>query len=305
MVVARSHRCPGCVWVRGPSSKARVWREATNGSGLRTRFKMKLRRQGAMGECEARTQEALVAALRVRPRTMHRAAQCALGGRSFILNRVVSSFGNSRPSSGHYFNMSTSSDRELWNRALAGDASAFGELFDRHATSVYNYVFRRCGNWATAEDLTSLVFLETWRKPRKVQLVHDSALPYLLGVATNVLRNRSRTERRYSSALARLAALADAESPSEEVGDRLAEEQRMKDILLVLGRLPQRQQDAIVLCIWMGLTYEEAAVALRLPVGTVRSRLSRGKRRLRELLEGCGYSAAGFPEQRVGQDVAT
>ena len=57
---------------------------------LRTRFRMKLRRQGAMGECEARTQEALVAALRVRPRTMHRAAQCALGGRSFILNRVVS-----------------------------------------------------------------------------------------------------------------------------------------------------------------------------------------------------------------------
>jgi RNA polymerase sigma factor (sigma-70 family) len=201
--------------------------------------------------------------------------------------------------------MSTNSDRELWTQALTGEASAFGELFERHATSVYNYVFRRCGNWATAEDLTSLVFLETWRKPDKVELVHDSALPYLLGVATNVLRNRSRTERRFSSALARLAALTDTESASEDVSERLAEEQRMKDILLVLGRLPRQQQDAIVLCIWMGLTYEEAAVALRLPVGTVRSRLSRGKRRLRELLEGCGYSAAGLPEYQEGQDVTT
>ena len=198
--------------------------------------------------------------------------------------------------------MSTFSDRELWGRAVTGDAAAFGELFERHAASVYNYLFRRCANWATADDLTSIVFLETWRKRGRVELLHDSALPWLLGAATNVLRNRSRAERRYKAAVDRLPPPLDRWDPSADVVERLAEEERMRDILAVLGRLPQREQDVIVLCVWTGLSYEEAAIALRLPVGTVRSRLSCGKGRLRELFEGCGYRAAGVMEPQTGQE---
>ncbi len=80
--------------------------------------------------------------------------------------------------------MSTCSDRRLWEQALEGEATAFGELFERHATSVYNYPFRRCGNWATAQDLTSLVFLELWRKRSDISLERDFALPLLFGVTS-------------------------------------------------------------------------------------------------------------------------
>ena len=55
-------------------------------------------------------------------------------------------------------------DSVLWSRARAGDPDAFGLLFQRHARAIYNYCFRRVGNWAAAEDLVSIVFLEAWRR---------------------------------------------------------------------------------------------------------------------------------------------
>ena len=58
-------------------------------------------------------------------------------------------------------------DRELWRRAVAGDAEAFGQLFDLHAKAVYNFCFRRLADWAMAEDMTSAVFLEAWRRRRQ------------------------------------------------------------------------------------------------------------------------------------------
>ncbi len=78
--------------------------------------------------------------------------------------------------------------------------------------------------------------------------------------------------------------------------DKLAEEQRTQEWLRVLDRLPRREQDVIVLCVLMEASYEEAAEALCLPLGTVRSRFFRGKRWLRGLLEGCGQPAAGVLE---------
>lgn len=167
-------------------------------------------------------------------------------------------------------------DRDLWSKALDEDPQAFGEIFARHAKPVYNYLFRRCGEWSTAEDLTSVVFLEAWRKRADVRLVHDSALPFLLGVATNVLRNRRRSERRYREALSRMTAPPSTD-PSDDPAARASAEEDMRAILAVLARLPRREQDVISLCLWMGLSYEEAAAALDVPVGTTRSRLSRAR----------------------------
>src|SRR5712691_8826257 len=97
------------------------------------------------------------------------------------------------------------SDLELWERARRGDHAAFGALFTRHARPVYNFCFRRTADWALAEDLTSAVFLEGWRRREQVRLAGPSALPWLLGVATNLLRNQRRSLRRYRGALARLS----------------------------------------------------------------------------------------------------
>src|SRR5690606_11322289 len=55
-------------------------------------------------------------------------------------------------------------DGDLWQKAAKGDPSAFGALFERHADAVYNHCFRRTGSWEAAEDLTSVVFLEAWRR---------------------------------------------------------------------------------------------------------------------------------------------
>lgn len=198
--------------------------------------------------------------------------------------------------------MDDSVDRDLWSKAQDNDPEAFGEIFARHARPVYNYLFRRCGDWSTAEDLTSIVFLEAWRRRAEVRLVRDSALPFLFGVATNVLRNRRRSERRYRAALVRMPVPSDATDPADDPAARAAAEQDMRSILAVTARLPKREQDVVSLCLWMGLSYEEAAAALDVPVGTVRSRLSRARGRLRELLEASGHEEAGWTSSHAEQE---
>ena len=179
-------------------------------------------------------------------------------------------------------------DAALWQRAAAGEADAFGTIFERHSTAVYNYCFRRTGDWAQAEELTAIVFLEAWRRRTKVELERDEALPWLLGVATNVIRNLRRSQRRHRAALERL--------PRERVADfapdadeRLDDERQMRAALRALRKLPRADQDVLALCVWEELTYEQAAAALGVPLGTVRSRLSRARARLRELTAGAGH----------------
>ena len=179
-------------------------------------------------------------------------------------------------------------DAALWQRAAAGDTAAFGTIFERHATTVYNYCFRRTGNWAQAEELTAIVFLEAWRRRTQVQLERDEAIPWLLGVATNVLRNLRRSQRRHRAALERL--------PRERVADfaadvdaRLDDERQMRATLRALDKLSRSDQDVLALCVWEELPYEQAALALGIPVGTVRSRLSRARARLRELSSNPGH----------------
>lgn len=180
------------------------------------------------------------------------------------------------------------SDRELWRRASLEDPSAFGVLFERHARAIYNYCFRRTADWTAAEDLTSVVFLEAWRKRDAVALQGESALPWLYGVATNVLRNRRRSQRRHRAALERFPRDRSIEFADDADG-RLDAERHMQVVLRALSQLPRREQDVIALCAWAGLSYEEAALALSLPVGTVRSRLSRARARMRELASDSGH----------------
>jgi RNA polymerase sigma-70 factor (ECF subfamily) len=181
------------------------------------------------------------------------------------------------------------SDRALWEQARAGDSSAFGVLFERHAGRIYNYCFRRTGDWALAEDLTSVTFLLAWRSRGRAPLQAESALPLLYGIATNALRNQRRSLKRGREAFARLP-LQRTEEPDfgEDVPARLDDQAAMRELLRLFVRLPRREQDVVALCDWSGLSYEDAAVALDIPIGTVRSRLARGRRRLRELARGSG-----------------
>lgn len=171
-------------------------------------------------------------------------------------------------------------DVELLARANGGDGQAYGLIFRRHATAVYNHCFRRLGSWSAAEDATSLVFLETWRRRRDAVDADGSLLPWLLGVANNVVRNLSRTARRYDAALFKLPRPAAEPDHADMVAARLDDERRMRAVLHQLSALSGPEQDVVGLVLMSGLSYAEAAVALGVPVGTVRSRLSRARGRL-------------------------
>ena len=105
-------------------------------------------------------------------------------------------------------------DAALWSRAAHGDYDAFGQIFDRHAGAVYSYLFRLTANWSEAEDLTSGVFLQAWRRRAEVVIDRDSSLPWLLGVARCLAQNSRRARRRYQAALARAPRTGPSGCPS-------------------------------------------------------------------------------------------
>jgi RNA polymerase sigma-70 factor (ECF subfamily) len=178
--------------------------------------------------------------------------------------------------------MSESTDVALWERVVDGDGDAFAELFARHVNAVANYAFRRTTNWSTAEDVTSLVFLEAWRQRRRVRFHQETILPWLIGVAHNVVRNMWRSSLRHRRALLRIR-VEVADTPEDDVAGRVDDERRMAQVRQLIDRLPPADRTMIELCAWARLSYAEASVALGVPVGTVRSRLSRARARLREL----------------------
>jgi RNA polymerase sigma factor (sigma-70 family) len=185
-------------------------------------------------------------------------------------------------------------DSELWRLAAAGDHASFGALYERHARAVYNFCFRRTASWSHAEDLVSEVFLVAWRRRAEVRLATETgeSLPWLLGVAVNVLRNHLRSGRRGDAALRRLNPSESEPDFSDDVVGRVADERQMSRVLAVVNRLSPQEQDVLALCGWAGLSYEDGAVALGVPVGTVRSRLSRAREHLRELVGGDGHDSS-------------
>lgn len=169
----------------------------------------------------------------------------------------------------------TPRDEALWSAASGGDERAFQALYERHADTIYNYLFRRLADWSEAEDLTAVVFMEAFRRRGDAVIVDGKLLPWLYGIATNVLRNRRRTHWRNRRLLTRLA--QERSEPAASLSDRIEATERMRSLLEQTKELPRAQQDVLALCIWSGLSYEEAAAALGVPVGTVRSRLARAR----------------------------
>lgn len=170
----------------------------------------------------------------------------------------------------------------LRTRVRAGDQDAFAALFEQNARAVYNHAFRLTGNWSTAEDVVSLTFLEAWRLRGTIRPEGDSLLPWLLGIAVNVARNVSRATRRHQAAMNRVPAVPDVPDFADELAGRLDDTARLEVVRTALGSLRRGEREVIALCVWADLTYAEAAEALGVPVGTVRSRLSRARRRLQE-----------------------
>jgi RNA polymerase sigma factor (sigma-70 family) len=165
------------------------------------------------------------------------------------------------------------------------EAVLFGQLFDRHAQAVHAFCARRTADLALAEDLTSITFLEAWRHRDRVPLGQiDGALPWLLGVANNVVRNARRGQRRYRAVLERIPPASIAPPAEDQAVARSVTEAKLRDALGAISALPEGEQEVVMLVLGSGLSYEEAATALTIPIGTVRSRLSRARAKLQTSL---------------------
>jgi RNA polymerase sigma factor (sigma-70 family) len=195
----------------------------------------------------------------------------------------------------------TRSDAELIGRA-SRKPELFGVVFDRHFATIHRYLERRVGRDG-ADELAGEVFRIAFEQRRRFRPVHESALPWLYGLATNLLLKRWRGDARAARALARLqAASLNGDGELEAAEDRLSMAQTRTQLLEALAGLEPGDRDVVVLVAWEELTYEEVASALDIPLGTVRSRLNRARRAFRELFADSGdepVTLIGKPHERI------
>lgn len=184
----------------------------------------------------------------------------------------------------HIRSLTGATDEQLWRRTRRGDEHAFGLLFDRHADDVFRYGQVRLRSREAAQDLVSYVFTEAWRQRHRIELQDGSLRPWLFGVA----RNRSARLRR--RALDRpVGAGSESSSTTPDHADRVVEQLESQDrcraVLAALDALPAPSREVLSLAVWGGLTYEQIATELDIEVGTVKSRLSRARRRLAPVVD--------------------
>jgi RNA polymerase sigma factor (sigma-70 family) len=186
-------------------------------------------------------------------------------------------------------------DKELITASRA-DPAAFAVIFDRHHGQLYRYLRRRVGA-ALAADLAAETFVIAFARRGGYRPQTQDARPWLYGIAHNLIRNHLRAERRQLAAYARHGAdpladpsaqaafsMADARADSAAVSAELAR---------ILARMPSRDRHVLLLFAWADMSYAEIAQAMNIPVGTVRSRLSRARRELRVLASGGSLNYLG------------
>lgn len=175
---------------------------------------------------------------------------------------------------------SVSTDSEILARSRAAPA-AFAELFERHSASVASFARRRVGVDAV-EDVLSETFLIAFRRRADFDSSWESARPWLLGIASRVMKKHRADEARQWRAI---AASAERDETSHEGGidvavGRLDAEAAVRRLAPRIAALSPRDRETLLLYAWGGLTQEEVALALGIPVGTVGSRLNRIRRKL-------------------------
>lgn len=173
-----------------------------------------------------------------------------------------------------------STDSEIIQRSLDQPA-AFAQLFDRHARAVNAFATYRIGRHA-AEDVLSETFLVAFRRRADFDRDVESAIPWLLGIASRLIRRHRAVEAKHWRSFA--AAVSGEERAFEGGVDdamtRIDAERELAGLRARIAALAPRDRETLLLYAWQGLTYDEVATALGIPVGTVRSRLSRVRKRL-------------------------
>lgn len=189
-------------------------------------------------------------------------------------------------------------------RALVHDLDAgFSQLFESHRPVVFATMLKICGRWADAEDLTAESFVRAYRALsgyRRSRIMALRPRSWLLTIAVNLCRNQQRDASRRPPC-GSLDDMPLAELPdSADVERVVARRETDRELTDLLAALPDEQRIAIVLRHVHDLSVAEIATALHRPAGTVKSDISRGLRRLRDL-----YPARALPGPEAGPPAAT
>ncbi|WP_309650748.1 RNA polymerase sigma factor [Nocardioides sp.] len=173
--------------------------------------------------------------------------------------------------------------RLLREQVRAGDHAAFTALYRDHVGAVFVLAQRLTGSRALAEDVTSDTFLAAWRARDSIEDHDRPLLPWLLGITARQSLNATRSIRRRLAFLARRPGEVVVDDFSDETIARIDDAELIRRTQAALAQLTRAESEVLALCVWSGLTYAEAAEALEIPIGTVRSRLARARTRLRTL----------------------
>ena len=172
------------------------------------------------------------------------------------------------------------SDIELLQRMSAGDEEALTALYRRRQAGVYRFALQMCGSRTLAEDITQEVFIILIRDGQRFDPARGTLSTFLVGVARNLLLQRLRRERFYApleesagDEVAMLKSLRLADGPLEDFTRR----ESIASLRMAVLALPTRYREVVVLCDLQEMSYVEAAEVLGCAVGTVRSRLHRGR----------------------------
>jgi RNA polymerase sigma factor (sigma-70 family) len=187
--------------------------------------------------------------------------------------------------------LGTLTDAEVLTSSV-DDPRQFALIFDRYFPAVHRYVARRLGP-NLADDLAQETFAIAFERRSTFDPSHESARPWLFGIAGNLLRHYGRTERRQLLAYARTGVDRASDPGFEAAEDRVDAQALGPALARALASLGRRDREVLLLHAWAGLSYEEIARALEVPVGTVRSRLFRARRRIRKRLGEIGQVVDG------------
>jgi len=179
-------------------------------------------------------------------------------------------------------------DDVLLRRAAKGDEDSFTLLYRRHQAALYRFALRMTGNAWAAEEVVQDVFMTLMREPKKYDAARGPVGAYLFGITRNrVMKHFERLPRELQmpehgeNGVATLPSVVDHRTPAHWAE---LQERRQQVRAAVLG-LPVEFREAVVLCELEEMSYEEAARVLQCPVGTIRSRLHRGRALLLAKLE--------------------
>jgi RNA polymerase sigma-70 factor (ECF subfamily) len=179
-------------------------------------------------------------------------------------------------------------DQELLNRCLAGEDSAWEALLKDHTRKIYNLCYRFTGRVEEAEDVTQEIFIKVFQTLRSYDAAQGSFSTWLNRVARNHLVDhyrRTRKDRVTSSLEDELPAAQEKASPRTEPTARVEARERSEVLQLALDKLSPDLREAVILRDLRDLDYEEIALVLKVPQGTVKSRINRGRLELGRVLK--------------------